>query len=535
VLIDARSIAEDSEIAADLCVIGAGPAGIAIVERLRNSGLQICLVESGGIDPEVSTQSLYRGSSIGHPYYRLDTCRYRLFGGTSNRWGGWCRPLDPQDFEQRDWIPWSGWPIGSQALEPYYAETARLFRLNSPSFELETWRHQMAEPYALQGDDFENIVVQICPKTNFAEAYGDAIISAKGVTTFLHANATGIELEPGTNRVARLRVQAIGRRPFRIRAKAMVLAAGGIENARLLLASRADRPAGLGNEHDLVGRFFMEHLNVPAGHVVAGPGGVNRGFFRKTDHRGTSLRGFISPTPAAQRRYRSAAISIAVEPLSYSFGTPCIGWPPRVTYGMIRLYRAFRRRNARPAEFARQLVTGAWSIPLRLRTLQTSLANSKDSRRLPETSRPEIYSLYVRAEQTPNPASRVLLSDRLDACGVPETRLDWRIEPRDIQSIETWLARLEETFAASGVGRIVMPAENWTEGIAGGPHHIGTTRMSADPKTGVVDEHCRVHSIANLYIAGSSVFATGGFVNPTFTMVALALRLADQLRDRLAK
>jgi choline dehydrogenase-like flavoprotein len=531
--IDARSIAEESELAADLCVVGAGPAGIAIVERLRGSGLKICLLESGGIDPELSTQRFYRGTNVGHPYYRLDTCRYRLYGGTSNRWGGWCRPLDPGDFERRDWVAWSGWPIGSHDLEPYHAEAARLFQLRSPSFDVAAWRHVLAEPYTLQGDDFRNIVFQICPKTNFAEAYGPDIQSEKDVTVVLHANVTGIELDPGTSRVGRLRVRALGRRPFTVRAKATVLATGGIENARLLLAARTSRPAGLGNERDLVGRFFMEHLHVPAGHVLPGPQGPARDFYRKTAYGETSVRGCIAANGPAQQRHQLLGTSIMLESLSYSFGTPLIGWPPLVTYGTIRAYRAFRRRNAELAEAAREIAARAWSIPRRWSTLQASLTGEKGAGRPPRGSAPRVSSLYVRAEQAPHPASRVLLSDRLDPFGMPEVNLEWRIDPRDTQSIEEWLARLAVTFEESGVGRVVAPPEDWRDRILGGPHHMGTTRMSADPKTGVVDEHCRVHSVENLYIAGSSVFATGGYANPTFTLVALALRLADRLRERL--
>ncbi len=532
-LVDARFVTEGSELTADLCVVGSGPAGIAIVERLRGSGLSICLVESGGLEPELATQRLYHGSNVGHRYYRLDACRFRLFGGTTNRWGGWCRPLEPIDFERREWLPWSGWPIGCQALEPYYPETARLFRLSEPSFDLATWRQRLPAPYVLDGDDFQSVIFQLCPRTNFAEGLGAGILAAQNVTTLLHANVTGIELDPGTNRLGGLRVQALGRRPFVIRPKAAVLATGGIENARLLLASRADRTEGLGNEHDLVGRFFMEHLHVPAGHLVGAPRRPSQRFYRREAYGGATVLGTIVPTARAQQRHRSPSASISIERLSYSFGTPYVGWPPSVTFGPIRLYRALRRRDACLTPFTKELLEKAYGFGRRWSTLQASCAALARTGSPAAADPRRIRSLYFRAEQTPNPASRVSLGDRRDACGVPEARLDWRVAACDTQSILTWLTALGTTFARSGVGGVVMPAPGWEAAIIGGPHHIGTTRMSAGPKTGVVDEHCRVHSVENLYVAGSSVFVTGGYANPTFTLVALALRLADRLRERL--
>jgi choline dehydrogenase-like flavoprotein len=149
------------------------------------------------------------------------------------------------------------------------------------------------------------------------------------------------------------------------------------------------------------------------------------------------------------------------------------------------------------------------------------------------TSDEVVCSLYFRSEQAPDPDSRLTLSDRRDALGMPELRLDWRVNQVDIDAISGWLAALDGDVRAAQLGRVVPPRAGWERKIIGGPHHIGTTRMSASARSGVVDAQCRVHSVENLYVAGSSVFVTGGYANPTFTLVALALRLADTLRDRL--
>ena len=252
-LVDARSASEETPLVHDLCVVGAGAAGIAIAERLRDSGSKICLVESGGSEPHVPTQNLYRGRCVGHPYFRLNACRFRMLGGSTNRWGGWCRPLDPLDFERRDWVPLSGWPIDAADLLPYHQATAGLLRLPTARFDLGFWQGQLPPPFPLEGGEFENSVIQYSPQVNFWDEYGARLLREPRVTVLAHANATEIVLEPHSARVKGVRVCTLGGRRFEATARAVVLATGAIENARLLLASRHERPAGLGNEHDLVG------------------------------------------------------------------------------------------------------------------------------------------------------------------------------------------------------------------------------------------------------------------------------------------
>ncbi|HLZ99323.1 MAG TPA: GMC oxidoreductase [Steroidobacteraceae bacterium] len=533
-LIDARSVGAGAEFACDLCVVGAGPAGIAIAHRLRGSGLSIILLESGGFNLELPTQELYRGENRGDDYFRLDACRWRLFGGSSNRWGGWCRPLEAADFTSREWLPHSGWPIDAAALQPYHADAARLFELPNARFDLAAWRDRLPEPMPLEGSSFQNTVFQHSPETNFGDSFRLEIRNADNITAMLHANLVSIHLEPGSDRVGSLRVAALRRGTFNIRPGAVVLAAGGIENARLLLASQSDRPGGLGNEYDMVGRFFMEHLHVPAGHLVAATGSWSQQYFGKAIFSDVRLRGVITPTAAAQERFRLLSASIAVEGARYSFGTPFVGWPPRLTFGPVRRYRMLRDGRWKGlVERLKQAAEVAQSVPKKARTWNA--ARSARSRAGPLSGSERIYSLYFRSEQAPDPRNRVLLSTRRDALGIPQTRLDWRVKPIDLAAITGWVEVLDRDLRERSIGRVIAPPEGWQQGIIGGPHHMGSTRMSANPRHGVVDTHCQVHSVANLYVAGSSVFTTGGYANPTFALVTLALRLAETLRNRLGR
>jgi choline dehydrogenase-like flavoprotein len=533
-LIDARSLADDSEFACDLCVVGAGPAGIAIVNRLRESGLSIVLIESGGFELDVETQKLSHGENRGHPYYPLDACRFRVFGGSSYHWGGWCRPLDVVDFERKEWSAGSGWPIDEESLRPYYSDTARLFELPNSHFDIPSLLDRLPAPFAFEDSNFESAVVQYSPRTKFGEAYRPQLLAAGNVTTLLRANVIGIELSSDSMRVELLRAASLNGHRITIRPRAVVLATGGLENARVLLSSQKDRPAGLGNESDLVGRYFMEHLHVPVGHLRASKAAGDWSLYRGSNFNNVRVRGLIVPTAAARNRHRLLATSISLEPAIHSVGKQQLIRPTALGYGAIRAYRYARAGWLGPlVKTLGRAVAFAATLPTRYRTLDMALA-ARSANEARDGYGP-LFSLFVRAEQAPDPASRVTLSNRRDALGVPEIVLDWRVNQTDTSSVLQWLELLKQDVSARGLGEIILPPEGWQNQISGGPHHMGTTRMSRDPRHGVVDEHCRVHSVDNLYIAGSSVFATGGYANPTFTLVALALRLADTLSARLRK
>jgi choline dehydrogenase-like flavoprotein len=530
-LTDARSVDDGATLECDLCVVGAGPAGISIVDRLRDSGLSICLLEGGGFEPELSAQRLYAGTSVGRRYWPLHGCRFRLFGGTSNRWGGWCRPLDPLDLERRDWVAGSGWPIARADLEAYEPDAAALVELPDARFDLPVWEQRLPPTLPIEASDFENVIFRYSPQTNFAKVHGGRVLNARAVHTLLRANVTRLDVTPDTDHVAGVQVKTLTGRSFSVRARATVLAAGGIENARLLLASNGERRTGVGNEHDLVGRFFMEHLHAPAGHLLPASAALDWRFYRRSHGAEADVRGAIAATAEAQRRHRLLAASIVIEPASYVTGTPFLGAPPELTVPIARAYRRLRPGPAaRLADGVRAALDRSWR---RWHYMSTARAALAARARAPGIGGPPLRTLYFRTEQAPDRDNRVSLGQRRDALGMPRVELHWSLREADTRSIAGWLATFDATVRKRGLGSVVMPPRDWPEQVVGGPHHMGTTRMAADPKHGVVDGHCRVHSSDNLYVAGSSVFATGGYANPTLTILALALRLADHLRARL--
>ena len=332
------------------------------------------------------------------------------------------------------------------------------------------------------------------------QRYRKKLERAHNLRTYLNANVLGFELAPGSEAVEAVRIgrlspdsKPIGRRPLRLTARLFVLCAGGIENARLLLASRSDRPAGLGNQNDLVGRYFMEHP-VVSGRLLP-------------SRRGTQLALYLWHR----------------KPKATLLGGLCL--PRDVMAREQMLNVAFWLHTRKMDEFERSLYHSAREL------------DAADSETPEAVAEPPGYSLQSIVEQAPNPDSRVLLAEEVDALGMPRVRLDWRLgalESHSLRRAYEWLGR---ELGRTGIGRVsfsLPEGDAWSELIEWGFHHMGTTRMHSDPRRGVVDPDCRVHGVPNLYVAGSSVFPTSGAANPTLTIVALALRLADHLRKELS-
>jgi choline dehydrogenase-like flavoprotein len=265
-IIDARILPAGTVIEADLCIIGAGAAGITIARAFEGSGFRVALLESGGLELEDDTQQLYDGKSVGLPYLDLTTCRLRFFGGTTNHWGGWCVPLDEADFEPRDGLPYRGWPFKKAVLDPWYAKAQEVCQLGPYDY---TPAHFGITPDKIRppftGPLFIPKIFQVS-KISFA-VYRQELEKAASVTLYLHANALGFSASDNGREIIGIPVGTLSGNRLAVRARAYVLAAGGIENARLLLAS-GNGKSGIGNEHDIVGRFFMVHLQFVGGELA---------------------------------------------------------------------------------------------------------------------------------------------------------------------------------------------------------------------------------------------------------------------------
>jgi choline dehydrogenase-like flavoprotein len=525
---DARSVPEQTVLEADVCIVGAGAAGITLALELAGSSHRVVVLESGGLDYEIETQSLYQGRSIGLPYSSLDAPRLRFFGGTTNHWGGICRPFEDADFEAREGIPFTGWPIKKSDVDPFYPRAAGIVALPSQEWDLAHWApgDELA-PLPLRSD---RIITRAAQKVeqelrSFGERFEDELRSASNVTVYLHANATGFELDEAGGSVASVRAATLGGRSFSVTAKAFVLATGAVENARMLLVSNERRPAGLGNQNDLVGRFFLEHPRFLGGVIVPSSPHPNLGFY--DDHRvdGMLVRGYLASSKDFQLAEGLLDLQIRLE-LGYGDAPDDAG------------------------DFARHVMTLAgdldsWQeiaipgppVPIPYLDVIREALDSPEDTYIYLRGRIETIGVTTRIEQAPNPDSRVVLVRERDPLGMQRVALDWRLSDVDRQNVLRTLELFGAEVGRAGIGRLRMllreDETGWPEDLGGGQHHMGTTRMSDDPKQGVVDRDCRVHGVGNLFVAGSSVFPTPGGATPTLTLVALAIRLADHLEGRV--
>jgi choline dehydrogenase-like flavoprotein len=518
VLIDARSVASGHTLRADVCIVGAGAAGLTIARELARHPLHVLVVESGQRVVRHATQRLYEGVISGRPYYPLDECRFRVLGGTTSQWGGWCRPLDAIDFEARDWLADSGWPFPKSELEGAYRRAQEVCGLGAYDYDARannSHRHGL-----LPGDDrnFQDAIVRI-RATRFGDAYGQTMRMSPLVSLLVNANVLEIAMDRTGRTATAVRAASLERNQFAIHAGTVVLAAGGIENARILLCSQEGTRNGVGNDHDLVGRYFSDHLHVPIGLLRSANGAGE--FYRLHERDGVDVRGAISLTEDCRRRVQGLGFAVTLHDAD----------DPHDIFSLAQTNDGYR-----------SLQTLASAVQKRQRPDRVLHHVGRVIANLPSTGN-LVYRRFVkrparklligcRAEQAPNPESRVTLDRSRDELGVPRVRLDWRLSPQDLDSLRLAQTMLEHALRGQPLESFPFRGANgtaWEHRIAGGAHHMGTTRMHRDPRRGVVDEHCRVHGTTNLFVAGSSVFPTGGWMPPTLTVVALALRLADHL------
>jgi choline dehydrogenase-like flavoprotein len=516
-LLDLQAEDLGKSLQADICVVGGGPAGISIAREFANTGHTVILLESGGLQFDRATQDLYQGTNV-RGDFSLTTSRFRMLGGTTYVWGGWSTTLDEGDFRRRDWVPYSGWPITKADLVPFYRRAQPLCELGRYRYTVAEWPTLAQKALALNPDLLEHRLWQLSPPTLFGEKYLDELRKAANIRLILNATATEIVTAENARSVTEVRVASLDGRRTRVRARAYVLACGGIETPRLMLASNRVEPSGLGNGNDLVGRFFMDHPHPDAGGVLL-TGGLEpfKPYFQNAVGKERVVLG-IGPSESAQRRLGILNSSIAVHgPIRFE---PTDAWD-----SLMKLSRAFDERSWPP---------NAGSLLLNiLRDLDGVIREGYLSAR---DGPVRGYTFTARTEATPNPDNRVTLDRERDALGMNRVRLDWKPAALDRVTTARTMELLAREFGRLGVGRVrinellLEKDQRWSENLSWFGHHMGTTRMSSDAKSGVVDANCRVHGVDNLFIASSSVFPTSGFANPTLTILALALRLADHLK-----
>ena len=464
----------------DVCILGAGPAGIVTALELarRRPEWHVVLLEGGSFGtPTEEERDPYRGESTGELPYPLEGSRLRFLGGTSNHWGGWCRPLDAENFATRSWIRNSGWPIGRDEMDPWYAVAAQWCEVPSTDYREELLTPPLADvllPVA-ESSLLRHKFFRFSPPTRFGTRYRQDLEQASNLQAFLRANANALMWSG--ERVTGVRVIG-GDRTHDLTARHVVVALGGIESTRFLLNEAERAPTRSGIDSPALGRYFGDHFGrTPAAALLP----ANLRYSRHDDHPQGAVMPVLALRPEAQRELQTGDFCITPMPQAETDGLPP-GYGGNTALGF------------RDGEY--------WS-----------------------------YRLQLIVEPPPNPDSRITLTDERDHLGMRRLRLAWRADAEDWRPSVASLREIGAELGALGLGRVHMfPEADFTAGDPGfGCHHMGSARMSTDQEGGVVDPACRVHGVENLYVASSAVFPAFGFSNPTLTIAALAARLAVHL------
>lgn len=502
-IIDARTLPDASRLEADLVIVGGGLAGITLAKELAGGPLKVVVLESGGLEIEPETQALYAGSCVqkaeGAKDRPLDSypvqSRVRALGGSGHVWGGKCGPLDPADFAERPWIPHSGWPVTRAQMQDYYDRACDLLEIDRFPLERPTSTNPALQPLALDAEDgffpAPRVFTHISGRADKSafDRFRTEFAEAPNITVYLYANVIRIRRERDI--VTGLDVACLDGKRHTAKAARYVLATGGIENVRLLLASD-----NLGNGHDLVGRFFQGHLT-------------------------------YSNDSDAQREGSAFAASRAAPLDLYA---PAQRISPHCVIGAgLTAQKRMKTGNFTATLFRANFSNADTTVAADTQTLGKAAAKL-DQRR----DRPNLLGFFAMTEHFPNPESRITLDpDQRDALGVPRVRVTWVHGRKDYEDLERSIEGLADALGASGEGRLCwsLRRDELLAASNASRHHMGTTRMHRDPRKGVVDFNGRLHESRNLYVAGSSVFPTSGIVNPTLTLLALTLRLADHLKS----
>ncbi len=528
---DARRLEANSIVETDICVVGTGAAGITVALELIERGYRVVLLESGGLELEDEAQDLNAGDCVST--WQIDPMwtRLRQFGGTTMHWGGNCAPLDPIDFEERDWVPDSGWPFGPSELADIYPKAFAYCQLPSDRFDAKYWIEEDAafqvSRIPLSGDLQEKVYLK-SPPTRFGDVYREALVRDDSrAHVLIHAHATQIETDDSGAGVTAIEVTRPDHTRIRITARAFILAAG-LENARLLLLSDRIMPGGLGNGYDTVGRWFMTHLSLRTGtaQLDIAPGAATfyglDGWEARFGGKVLPYAMAIQPTFQAQRDNRMLNSAVF---LAESYGG-------ERSPGFTALRRIVKRvlHGQIPDDLGGDLAKVIGDADKIAGALFSRATGNARYRRL---------ELGYFCEQAPNRDSRLRLGDAHDPFGQRRIVIDWQPSEIDKHTILQTQRMLIRHFGEAGIGRIGVEFlemdDPWPRAPDSASHFMGSTRMHIDPKQGVVNTNCRVHGIENLYVAGGSVFPTSSSAMVTMNIVALSIRLARDIAEKLSR
>jgi choline dehydrogenase-like flavoprotein len=553
--INAASLPMRATLAADVAIVGAGPAGIALALELADAGHQVLLIESGGNSYSREAQHLSNTAGEDRSHAPMSRAVRRQIGGASNLWSGRCVPFDPVDFEARKIVGDARWPVGYRELESYFPAACRWFKCGQPIFDAAQIPDLAANsliPGWPGGEVCATSLERYSLPTNFGRVYQARLKSSPLLTLISELTCTEIVSHPDGRSVEHLAARTLSGNQIRVRARRYVIAAGGVESTRLLFASNRHQPAGIGNHSGHLGHWYMGHvgMTIARAHFSTPPKATIYDFER--DPEGVYVR----------RRFtfsRDYLIEHDLPNIAMYIENPDMSDPSHGNgiLSIIYLILASPLGHHVISEGVRHSKIDTDSPPstwLHLRNVVRHLPGTarfaftfgyrrflRPGRKVPGFVVPSptnSYPLYYHAEHLPHHDSRVMPTNETDALGMPRVATNLHFADADIRNAIRAHEHLDRYLRRFGLGHLEYlfedPEQELRRRLVDGYHQAGTTRMSDRPEDGVLDQNLAVHGFEDLFVASSSAFATSGQANSTFMIVVLALRLANHLRRSLS-
>ena len=498
---------------ADVCIVGAGAAGICLAVELNRLGKRVLLLEGGGPEIESESQDPYRSEIVGLPHMGIHNGRFRSHGGSTAKWGGQILELDDIDFEKRDWIPGSGWPLKKEELSPYYDRAIRIEGLQQSTLDdAAVWKEiGLAQPEIA---NLETFLSRWCPETNFARLHRRVLAESPTLEVWLHANAVAPVVE-GT-RIRGIRVKTLSGVDHIFAADHFAWCMGGIESSRFFL-----QPEQVGmpwQQNGLLGKNFQDHLMVPSARLELKDVRCFHRLFDNIFSRGYKYQPKIRLSKRLQKKHKTLNVASKIMFASDAEG---VGGEIKATAKKLlrgRLAATSKEELLRLARHSPLLARQSWHYAVKHRGYIESH---------------EDIMLGVHCEQDPESKSSITLSGERDRMGMLRARLDWRVSDREIRTVKTFVeyaaASLQQVARVVPDPDLMCQPDRFRQRCDDGFHHMGGMRMSTSRQNGLVDLDLKLHGMDNGYVCSGAVFPCSGFSNPTHTVIALAVRLADHL------
>jgi len=504
----------------DVCIIGAGIAGLILARKMAAKGKTVHLLEAGGTSEEARSQELYQGEMLGTFHSGTTGGRYRTFGGSSTHWAAQLLPYPEEVFKARRAVDFISWPMTESDLAGYYPEIHQLMQANTYSFDEQFLSQIGAEPYP----GHEAVRVRFSKwapfsRRNLGKTVGQDCLASDKVTVFFHANALSLSFSTNGTEMTGVAVKNYRGGQFTFKARHYVISTGTIETSRLLLNSVRLSPSVPGAFSDQIGRYFFDHVSSKVGKVSSHALPAYRKYFAPYYLNKTLHTARFETSEALQEKLGILAVMAHFE-----FEEP--------EGSGLHVFRRFLH-EIQSGQLGRKGGPEFSALPKALLGgLKTVYDLKVRGRRIPT---PEArLTLHFETEQKPSAASRLLLSDQLDRLGLPKLAVDWKRSDDEASSMRAFVPYMDAFLKSCGLELewqkgIRESAGSWDGEDTDCFHPMGGARMGHSPASSVVDAQLRMHNVANLFVASCAVYPSGGSSNPTFSLMALTLRLADHL------